>query len=416
MQHIISIIVVFLLSTLGVLCGQWDRLNNRDLGQSAKLFSNGSVLFHYNDASAYRSDDLGKSWMDISMQFPRGAQSITETSSGLLALSTNSESGAILVMKSGDAGITWRTASAFSIGASAKILDLVKEGNRLLAVTSGRSFYFSEDQGITWKESKLPLSIGTVVDVSTTDEIWIACGTESVFWSSNAGLFWNISPTPTEVGTIMSVESNVGRIWAGGVRGTCWFDAQSRSWIVDNTGLAQYAQITSSPISLISFGKVLFGVFVTLDGAQKVYSRQGWQEKWELVKVFGLPTHNSVRSHSIAVMNNMIFVYHRGDDVTTRGVYAAQHQVAVGVEEDLLPVENASLSVWPNPASSVINLSLSAPQNANYTVVDVVGNTWAEFSGAPTSQLSIVDLPTGQYFVSTTVHGKAITQRFEVQR
>jgi len=376
------------------------------------LYAKGSVLFHYNETNVFRSTDLGYSWNDITSQFPRGAQSISETSNGtMIALAPNNESGATVVLRSADDGATWRTASAFAIEPMTKIVDVILDDSRLVAISTGRTINVSDDQGITWKESRLPNSVGSINDVAMAQGIWIAVGTEQTVWSSDRGIKWNPSPSPAEIGNLNCVESNAGKIWAGGLRGTCWFDVQSRSWVVESTGLVQYAQITESPNSLISYGSVLFGVFSTLDGSQSVCSRQSWQESWQLVSSFGLPTFNSVQRRSIAVINDRLFVYHRGNDETTRGIYEAQHAVAVGVDDvQLAPVQ---VSIWPNPVADALSIRTTELQNVHVTISDALGMTWLtqRFDGSANLDVSV--LPCGQYFLlaktSSTTYAVPVT-------
>lgn len=78
--------------------------------------------------------------------------------------------------------------------------------------------------------------------------------------------------------------------------------------------------------------------------------------------------------------------------------------------------DDASFSVYPNPATNVINISNSVETIDNVTITDLNGRTVKQVTvGVNDAQINISDLAQGIYILNATSNGKSFTQKIVKQ-
>jgi hypothetical protein len=82
----------------------------------------------------------------------------------------------------------------------------------------------------------------------------------------------------------------------------------------------------------------------------------------------------------------------------------------------------AKIKLYPSPANVILNIYIDLPveQNASFTILDAFGNIWyqSEVLKIKTcdEQLSIANLPTGNYFVRVVSENTVLNERFLIVR
>jgi hypothetical protein len=100
------------------------------------------------------------------------------------------------------------------------------------------------------------------------------------------------------------------------------------------------------------------------------------------------------------------------------GIGFADVHIIINVVEGTASTEDfaSNFSVYPNPATNVINVANSADVINNVTITDLNGRTVKQVTvGVNDAQINISDLAQGVYILNATSNGKSFTQKIVKQ-
>lgn len=100
------------------------------------------------------------------------------------------------------------------------------------------------------------------------------------------------------------------------------------------------------------------------------------------------------------------------------GIGFADVHIIINVVEGTASTEDfaSNFSVYPNPATNVINVSNSADVISDVTITDLNGRTVKQVTvGVNDAQINISDLAQGVYILNATSNGKSFTQKIVKQ-
>ncbi len=103
---------------------------------------------------------------------------------------------------------------------------------------------------------------------------------------------------------------------------------------------------------------------------------------------------------------------------TFAGIGFADVHIIINVVEGTASVEDfaSNFSVYPNPATNVINVANSADVINNVTITDLNGRTVKQVtSGVNEAQINISDLAQGVYILNASSNDKSFTQKIVKQ-
>ncbi|RPI67565.1 MAG: T9SS C-terminal target domain-containing protein [Ignavibacteriae bacterium] len=415
MKYMFRILILLVLAAPMAQAGSWwERVSDISVSENGRLEGRGGRLFLFDEKKAYVSSDKGGSWSSLESVFPRGVYEIRDVGQFMFAFVPGEKNGSVLVYRSADQGGSWKFMSAFALTTGSKLRDVATLGSGLYAISDGQTIQVSWDGGVSWNERSVDPYVGNLIDFAASESIWVACGTEGAMWSADAGLSWYPSQAPHEVGSgIFHVEAFKGTIWAGGRLGSCTFDMNSRSWNVENAGLPVFASLVGQPTALTARGGVLFGVFKTYDGASTVMRRSAADSKWLPMESAGLPPHNLASRRNFAVVGQNLFVYYHGDDIGFIGLYRGVNDAPTSVEETSA---TSNVTVGPLPAIDHVNVSTTAGESVELTVVDMSGLTVYTGSMREQTTIDVRTFASGAYTLIVTDASGVVTTPMVVAR
>ena len=173
---------------------------------------------------------------------------------------------------------------------------------------------------------------------------------------------------------------------------------------VDSTGIFEYEGTSSKVIHISDVGNYFSGDIVVGYGHMTSF----FPEK--LMRRDGDFTVNGLRCYWVGDA----LLYHNGDE-DCDAVYSEIH----GIDEDGPSTASGTFTVYPNPTSGVLTVSVRLPQcdsptsgQTEYQISNLMGQTLLQGRiSAETQQIDISTLPAGMYFISV---GKQ-TEKFVVR-
>lgn len=100
-----------------------------------------------------------------------------------------------------------------------------------------------------------------------------------------------------------------------------------------------------------------------------------------------------------------------------QGGYIDSADVVISSTLSVTPLtKDVALSVSPNPASNVVNVTTSGVNNATLTIVDVLGNVVLKEEISESRKVDVSEFNNGIYFVTVNANGsKTISRKFIVR-
>lgn len=183
------------------------------------LYYSGTSLYVNAGTGIYKSTTNGNNWNQISTLFAsRFLYANNRLYTSFIGTSQNESNG---VYKATNNESVWTN---IGLGRSGSANDILKDGNYLYCATNN-GFYFSNDQGNTWRLRSGGLNVNTVVTCVTKLGSNIFIGTEKngVYKSSDLGLNWiqvvnGLTESSLTFYEIMAIESVGNELYIGARR------------------------------------------------------------------------------------------------------------------------------------------------------------------------------------------------------
>jgi hypothetical protein len=394
----------------------WQRASSFTTTKEAMLIAQRGGLVLCDNKIAFHSADNGRTWTNLDPFFKNGVLASCVNGSLMCAFTPEGNPGVINFQVSDNGGRTWEVASKFSVPAWDKLVDVEVFGVSYFAYTSSGVVQVSNDGGATWYEKRVGGSIGGLVDLAVTEGMWVACGKEGNAWSANHGITWYSCVAPVDIGSgIHHVENYQGKIWGGGLYGAAEFDVLTRSWIVRNDGIPEWANLLAKPVSLIAHDNVLFAVFQTYDGYSSVRRWSSSASKWVPVSSDGLPRYNHAGTHQLACYGDRLFMYVHADDINYVGVYNARHDAPTDVDV-IDVVDNSSIQVMPQPASDVMTIHTGTFNSVTLSLTDTQGRVIHSENVVGETMVNVSDVAPGTYMLRLIGEGHTSSRLVVVTR
>ncbi len=220
--------------------GNWIRISSTTMHPSL-LKAIGSVLFIAGWNEAYRSEDLGHTWIPLASPTSQSYISCVESSGSLLFAGT-SDNG---VFSSTDNGATWSPAGLEFTG----ITSLTASSSMLIAGTTKYGAYISHDNGAHWEAVNTGIASTTTVPVLAADNSGIYAAVENstnIYKSSDNGISWVELPAPhTTSSTITALAVANSTLLAGtSMEGVFNADVDGTLWQA-STGIPKKIWVTN---------------------------------------------------------------------------------------------------------------------------------------------------------------------------
>ncbi len=381
---------------------QWVKIYESGDGSTTSMLVEDSDVFVGVVGGLFVTSDNGDYWtaIDANLPYNYGIEALTEMGETIIAGGGNG--GAIFRYVKSDTG--WVSYGDTIPGAY--VLSLMSEGSKLFAGTFTDT-YRSTDSGHSWK--LLPSAPHYVEDFGIFDSDVLASVRDSgVYRSSDAGSSWNRFNTGLgRDSNFVSAFFEFGRTLLAGAGGDVFkYDRNDSSWIKLDSNLFPFAYIRD----FIAVGPNLF---MGTDGAGVWLSRDSGLS-WDSVNT-GL-SYPSIGA--ICADAKYIFAGDYKGDIWRRPL-ADFNQSSIRTTSTLAN----EMWTFPNPASESLNVSFTLP-HAGQTLIliyDETGNSVKSIvngqrgAGANQAKVSLVDMPSGHYFVRLASGGDVITKELIVQ-
>jgi photosystem II stability/assembly factor-like uncharacterized protein len=369
-------IILFFITT--EVNAQWQKILERNLGNTGKLLMHESTLFHYG-TQTFRSTNNGDTWTEITSSFQSPVKNMVNAGTSIVAMVFLQSSNRYAFYFSNDNGVSWaQTPSQITPPANANIINLTYENNELFAVTDRSSFFRSSDKGNTWTEfvvDNVKILGGT--DVASSGSRWIyTCTIDGAFVSNESKTSWTqINPDISVSGKLRGVYYNNGYFFGYSNVGLVRMPLNLSGWTKIQSGLPIVLNQPPTIRDIQGRGNSLFISVVLADGNQEVYQSDNNGETWQKLSS-ALPPGNQVENYNIAVNSSYAFLYHFSAGVVPFGLYRTPVQIAATIKKlEEIPSEFSLKQNYPNPfnPSTKIQFAIPASQRVSLKVFDITG-------------------------------------------
>jgi photosystem II stability/assembly factor-like uncharacterized protein len=307
----------------------WSQVQGADGMVPFIDYSNDNNMYcETQDGALYNSFNGGSSWNYIASSITENGPWVTRWMQDPKSVNTLF-AGFSNVWMSTNQGNNWSRISSFSSSTSLiKALIVDPANDRVLYTCWHDSIFMTNNQGSSWKNitSNLPVSVawmtGIALDPNNSSHAWVTFSgyvdTAKVFQTYNGGTSWiNISSglPNLPVNCIVFQPGNHSAIYIGTDDGIYYRDTLLNSWIPFNSGLPD---VMVNDLKIVDANTNLLAA---------TYGRGVWET----------PVYTST----------------------------------TGVSE--LKVQSGGVSVFPNPASTVLSVVLSQTEKANFELYNEIG-------------------------------------------
>jgi len=421
-NYLFSLFVVLLIFT-SLANAQWAVVSSTNTGSSGKIYAAQNNLFLYgtwNKFHFYRSTDGGNTWADSASSFPYDVYALFNYNGEIFAVTTTLASGIYRFYVSGDGGTSWTEKSNIpSITGNGAILGMTSDGNNLFAVSNRKSYYTSQDNGLSWKETLMNTNAtGSLTAFAAVGNlhvgVFLATG---ALVSPDAGQTWTVKNPSVALTNVVSSKGNIYGISNGA--GVYKFDTGTQSWISVSTGLPGAASFQFAK-QLLVYGDALFYYAVGfLDSKPAIYSSVDGGNTWTQISNDGLSTVSGSGSNSVlAATSSNLFFYDFKSSTSVASVYKLANPVSE-VEESTVPHEFQLAQNFPNPfnPTTTIRYSVSGNSMVTLAVYNVLGRkvqtlvNEVQQSGRYEVSFDATKLSSGVYFYTLKAGNLVQTKR-----
>jgi hypothetical protein len=435
-QNCINNLIPIILSSI-ILCGQsyaqWERTNLPDTVKvNTIVIKDSSIFAGTNGDGIFVSTNNGEDWKSIN----EGLQSkvvhtilITGKTmpAGQARIFAGTETG---VSVSTDNGENWRSIDSglSGLGVWSLAVNVDTAGDTTIFAGSWSGVYSSTDRGENWKVTGLSNTTMPVHSVVIfRDRIFAATLGEGIFWSQDNGLTWrNISITyegpdfPDMSAAICSISIFVGPYFnyvvAGSSFGDFYYTDYRDAYFLD-AFLGAY-WLEKQAVAILCFANRNDTLFSANSAG---YFFNSYYSNFELTcKPLNIPYLGYLAVYSLALNNAYIFAGTEG------GIWRLSYPGAITRVEGSndVPAGFVLEQNHPNPfnPTTVITYRLPVVSNISLIVYDVLGRPVAilanerQTAGSHSVRFDAGDLPSGVYFYSLAANGSRITKKLILMR
>lgn len=280
------------------------------------------------------------------------------------------------VYKSYDFGLNWVPVSAFGNDNEIEVMSVAPSDSNYIYLGNDDAFYYTHDGGASWtKATNGGLSVNnynfiTAIAVSSTNplHIWMTYGGftsgDKVFSSTDGGVSWtNISGSLPNIpcNTIVAQPNSNGELYLGTDLGVYYKNNTMSDWTPFNAG---FPNVIVTELEIVSSLNAIRAA---------TFGRGVWQSP----------------------LNNPIILSNESDN-------------------SLSKVEN-KITIYPNPAGSVLNLRSSSVEPMNFSIYNALGQSVKEGkTEGLNSSINVENLAEGIYqlHVKTKLSGATKVMKF----
>ncbi len=389
-------------------CENWKALNS-GLSNShiLSLYFNDSFLYAGTSNGLYKSINYGDNWSEIQGNLPYfGSISSIVKKGNKFFVGCSNSSGITGVLCSEDNGESWVSLNKGLTDTS--ITSLVLNNGNLYAGTWNGKIFFSSNDGESWKNitvlnSYFPTNLNNVT-ILIKDSVIYAGTSYGVYKSTNNGDFWR-QITYEMSNTNVYCLSFVGdELYLGTENGVIYTSDYGANWIELNKGMEELEVYSLNFFdSYIFAGTHQNGVFLSTDKG----------ENWVGINS-GLYCKDI---RCLEILDSVLYAGTYGG-----GTYCAKISDIIISNVQEQTVQTYEISVFPNPASNQITLSIPEEQNINSISIfnslgmEVKRIEQSEIIGNNKITISVADLPVGLYHCSFVNQTGRVTKSFVVVR
>jgi hypothetical protein len=385
MKNYIKFLTIYFIVTIAI-DAQWARVSTNNVGLSGKMLAHNSAIFLYGSHSGfklYRSIDGGVTWNDIADKFPYDVYYMYVHQNEIFAITTTLGAGVYRFYTSTDDGASWSEKSNIpSVTGNGAVLQLSSDGSTLYACSNRKSYYKSNDNGLTWQETIINTTAGgNVVQLAAAGDnlISVFLGTGAVVSTDN-GQTWNTkNPAGISVSSVYQYKGTIYGLSFGA--GLFKWDRNNKDWVAINNGVPDGGSF-QIPMSMVGTGNTIFTASRGLLSTKTtLLSSTDEGQTWNEISQEGLPNINAGSVFGFMAANSTnLFLFNyaftgggSNDDIT--GVYKTSITATSVIEEEPLPNQFELFQNYPNPLNpeTIISYRLSAASNVSLKVYDVLG-------------------------------------------
>ena len=365
--------IPLILFCISILNGQWQEINQPDIGTISIILAMGNELFTAtNQAQVFTSIDQANSWRilaDTMDTQPYGADLLLKKGDAVFFTQNIGSGPYNYICLSGFAG--WGPWQELPYQSSA-LTSMIANDSLIFTLLNGISI--SSDMGETWAEIPEPPSTGYLrLNLATNDYLYVSHGCQ-IYRTSDLGQTWEDITgildsdgfaSPYSCSTVLAMATHEDKLiismyWGGGLGKIFVSDDYGTSW----TGLNQFP-VDHSVNAIVSKYNVLYvGTGSSLSGVYYTSNLIDWIDYSA-----GLESYD--RSVSQLVVTNE-FLYKTGSTINSHKIPLPQLGSNWGT---LIPVEVTIYQNYPNPFNPITSLRYDLPEDGlvNITIYDMMG-------------------------------------------
>jgi photosystem II stability/assembly factor-like uncharacterized protein len=347
----------------------------------------GDTVFAGTISGVYYSSDIGNTWKITNDNFDEYIWSLVIVNNAIIAGTDNG------IFFSFDNGINWKKKNEGLTELRIRSIVLLK--NKLFIGTLGKGIFTSTDFGDTWISKRNGLTCDTVLSLAISgNDIYAATYLGGISYSSDLGETWHSKYNGFQYLDQWNMEieacDNI-LVVARGQRGIFFSIDYGNNWNESNNGIDYYNFVWE--VEIINknyFAGTSWGLYSTDNLLKRWYDVSGgWFSDVRAIN------HN----------NDYIFVGSWGDGFFRRKLSSLLSDV------DEMSSSNLDLSIFPNPASDFIEISVGAngrsPLQSDVKIYNVLGEIQTTpslrdtppWKGGEKVRIDVSGLAPGMYFV-----------------
>ncbi len=414
-----SLAAVLLISVIAFseLFGQWQKIDDKDIGATGKITAHGSSVFIYGYNSGikfFRSDDNGASWKDLSGTVPSEFSHLYSYKGELFGVFL----GDIYV--SGDNGETWTVRSSVKVTGDGAINGVTSDGDNLYLYSNRASIFKSTDDGNTWTEKIIPFDGQVLVlDFAAAGDKWVASAVQiGALVSLDGGKTWAQSNPKYVIGNVHALN---GEIY-GTTVGVFKLNA-SGGWDEVTSGLPAATSVKG----ITSYGNTLYGyVYSPFEG--HIYMSDDAGTSWKEA-ASDFPTKvTTTLNDFITASPSGLYCYLYGLSILAPGLTGTyMAQINTTDVKDLssnVPADFTLKQNYPNPFNPSTSIEFTIPESSQ-VLLKVYDASGREVAGLINKNMSAgnyrydfnaLNLASGVYFYRLTAGGMTQTKKMMLLR
>lgn len=385
MKIVLKYLIIYFIISYSI-NAQWARVSQNNVGVSGKMLAHKTALFLYGSHSGfkfYRSIDGGATWTNIADKFPYDVYYMYVHQNEIFAITTTLGAGTYRFYTSTDDGASWSEKSNIpSVTGNGAILQLSSDGPTLYASSNRKSYYKSNDNGMTWQETIINTTVGgNLVQLAASGDhlISVFLGTGAVVSTDN-GQTWSVkNPGGIAVSAVYQYKGAIYGLSFGA--GLFKWNKNNKDWDAINNGVPDNGSF-QIPMSMIGVGNTLFAASRGLISTKTtLLSSTDEGQTWTPISQEGLPNINAgsvfgfmAANNSNLYLFNYAFTGGSSDNEIT-GVYKTSIAITSVTNNEFLPNHFELFQNYPNPFNpeTTISYKLSAVSDVDLKIYDVLG-------------------------------------------